>query len=120
GRVVKYLSVGAGKFKIAAGMTKLLVALPESNVLQRWDLTTFTRDLSVPLPIAHRAHGLAMGHASDGPLLIQDGAVPLFLDVRTMQVMTAPAAPPFGVRLSSFEERAVPMRASGDGRLFVA
>ena len=41
-------------------------------------------------------------------LLIQDGAVPLFLDVRTMQVMTAPAAPPFGVRLSSFEERAVP------------
>jgi len=36
GRVVKFLSVGSNNFKIAAGMTKLLVALPEPRVLQRW------------------------------------------------------------------------------------
>src|SRR5262249_23403607 len=59
GRVVKYLPVGASDIKLAAGMTKLLVALPESRILQRWDLTSLTREVTVPLPTTDRLNAMA-------------------------------------------------------------
>ncbi len=119
GRVVKYLNVGGTNFKTAAGMTKLLVALTDTKVLQRWDLATFTRDIAAPLP-ADGVQAMALGHASEGPLLIQNATefagTQIFVDIKTMQKMDAGDAAKAGGFFPRGGETNV--RASGDGRLF--
>jgi WD40 repeat protein len=94
-RVEKYLSF-AEDIKFTAGMDKLLVALPDKNILQRWSLTTFERELSVPLAGDGQVQLLTMGSASNGPLLIRQGregpgAFPsmTFFDIRTMKPLEA-------------------------------
>lgn len=90
-RVVKYLSF-ADDIKFAAGMDKLLVALPDKTILQRWSLTTLERELSMPLAGDGRAMSLTMGSASNGPLLIQRSTEGRgiwssldFFDIRTLK-----------------------------------
>src|SRR5262249_34530620 len=41
GKVVKYLPVADDRVLFAAGMNKLLVVLPDKNLIQRWSLATF-------------------------------------------------------------------------------
>jgi ribosomal protein S27E len=119
GRIVKYLGVGSNTFKVAAGMTKLMVALTDSKILQRWDLRTFTRELTVPLPVDSGVHAMAMGHASEGPLLIQDGGSRVFLDIQTMKKMSSGRGDPQFGAFDMGQGGGVTARASGDGRVFV-
>jgi hypothetical protein len=116
--VVKYLPF-TEDVKFAAGMDKLLVALPRSRVVQRYSLTTFQREALAPLRTDGELTGLCMGYASAGPLWVQTkgggfggrgGA--LFLDPSTLQEWK----PDWG-------EKAMPgdaayLRASADGRTF--
>ncbi|HZY83323.1 MAG TPA: hypothetical protein VFE78_00720, partial [Gemmataceae bacterium] len=118
-KVVKYLSF-ADDVKFAAGMDKLLVALPDKNVLQRWSLTTFERELSVPLGGEGRALTLTLGSASNGPLLVRQrkdgvGAFPslTFYDVRTLRPLEAKwGNNPGGPLDAAF------VRASANGKVF--
>jgi hypothetical protein len=83
-RIVKYLPVAEDTIHFAAGLEKLFVASPDHNVLQRWDLKTFERDVTVsaPVPIT----GLAMGSATKEPLIVQSDREGLvFLDPRTFR-----------------------------------
>src|SRR5207247_4094627 len=43
--------------------------LPGQGILQRWNLTTFERELSVPFPRQEPIQTLLIGHASNGPLV---------------------------------------------------
>src|SRR5262249_26760577 len=70
-KVATYLPIAEDNVKIAAGMDKLMAALPTSNILQRWNLLTGEREVSAPLPLAGTLTGVCMGSASNGPLLIQ-------------------------------------------------
>src|SRR5262249_30090544 len=54
-KVVKYLPVAEDEISFTAGLDKLFVALPAANLLQRWDLTTFEKELTVPAPVAVKA-----------------------------------------------------------------
>ena len=54
----------------AAGLEKLLVLLPETNVLQRWDLARGEREVATTIDVTGTAKRIAMGSASAGPLLI--------------------------------------------------
>src|SRR5205085_1492142 len=72
-RVVKNLAVGDDKVFFAAGMTKLLVVLTEKNVLQRWSLLTFERELTVPLPVKGVVGSVAMGSAAGDAVPGPDG-----------------------------------------------
>jgi hypothetical protein len=69
-KVVHYFPLAEAHVKFAAGMNKLLVALPGARVLQRWDLLSRKRELTVPLAAEGKLVALAMGSASGGPLLI--------------------------------------------------
>jgi hypothetical protein len=92
-KIVKYLPAGDDNIKFAAGMEKLLVALPDKNVIQRWDLTNFEREVAAPLPAQGTVNALYMGSASAGPLLVGLGnndpragsSTALFLDPRTLK-----------------------------------
>jgi hypothetical protein len=85
------LPVADDNIFFAAGMDKLLIVLPDRNLIQRWSLTTFERELTVPLPTAERVTGVAMGSASDGPLVLAASRLRL-VDVRTMREVTPEAS----------------------------
>src|SRR5262249_3351599 len=120
--VVKYLPVADDGIKFAAGLDKLVVYLPGANVLQRWDLATLQREVTLPNPVSGTVDVVEMGSASRGPLLLgttddAGGGSLTFLDPLTFR------APPFQ-RLGRRDGRAfrfdgtVPaVRVSADGRL---
>jgi predicted Zn finger-like uncharacterized protein len=120
-KVANYLNIAEDNVKIAAGMDKLMVGLPTSNVLQRWNLLTGERELSAPMPVAGTLTGMCMGAASNGPLLLQTkgnepfgGGQGLFLDPATFKEVRPvwqqnKAMPSFTMFLT---------RASADGKVF--
>jgi hypothetical protein len=69
-RVVHQISIAADRFLFAAGRDKLVVVLPTLNLIQRWDLNTFERELTVPLPVRGAVYAVHMGSASNGPLVV--------------------------------------------------
>ncbi len=68
-RVVHYLPLEADDFMVVAGLDRLLVLLPGSNTVERYSLTTFTREASAPWPFKGTVKAICMGGASRGPLL---------------------------------------------------
>ena len=103
-KIRKYLDVPGDGFKFAAGRKDLVLFLPESKTLKRWDLATLEREASVPAPLDPdpslpkdfkvTVDGLVMGSASSGPLLLQRAAYRYesnqqvyyeFRDVRTLK-----------------------------------
>jgi hypothetical protein len=69
GRIVHYFPAPDPDTKIAAGVDKLVIGLPGQGILQRWSLTTFERELTVPFPRQEPIQTLLIGHASNGPLV---------------------------------------------------
>ncbi len=122
GKVVKYLPVAEDDVKIAAGLTKLFVALPNANLIQRWDLTTLERDVSAPLPTKDKVSGLCMGSAWQGPLMVCVGDGPAVLGVRPV-FLDAGTLKESAVKLDKGEQLpgVAPqlVRASADGSTFV-
>jgi hypothetical protein len=113
-KVVKYLPFADDNTRIAAGMDKLLVMLPNSGVLQRWSLTTLEREVTAQAPV--RPPGVAfsfvMGSASNGPLLLGG----TFVDVATLK--TLPIKLPQQADLTGGIDARI--RASADGKTFTA
>jgi hypothetical protein len=89
-KVVKYLPLAEDKVAFAAGLEQLIVAYPGSNVLQRWSLTTFEKEVTVPCPVQGTIGNMVMGSASAGPLLIcfeggDWGGKATFIDPKTFR-----------------------------------
>lgn len=68
-RIVHYFPAPDPDTKFAAGHDKLVIGLPGQGLLQRWSLTTFERELTVPFPKQEPIQTLLIGHASNGPLV---------------------------------------------------
>src|SRR5262249_25581075 len=117
-KIAHYISLAADNIKFAAGLDKLMVVLPDSNIIQRWDLRTFEREAPAPLALKGTVKALCMGSASHGPLLVggADGPTPLggvaFLDVQTFKPLEFTNQHQLG-----FGD-GVHLRASADGKVF--
>jgi hypothetical protein len=83
-KVVHYFPCADDNSAFAAGMTKLIMAFPGSGVIQRWDLVSRQKELTVNLPAGQQVKSLVMGSATEGPLLVV-GNGRSFLDVRTFK-----------------------------------
>lgn len=94
-RISRYIPADAGNVFFAAGRDKLVVALDNSRILQRWDLHSGTHELSVPLPVNGGVKALALGSDSTGPMLISwyagpgdRGEAPIgFIDLNTLKLL---------------------------------
>jgi Trypsin-like peptidase domain len=120
-KITGYIPVEDDNAQFAAGMTKLLVALPEQRLLQRWDLATLLREASVPYQGNHKIQHLAMGSASQGPLLLSASDGPaaselVFFDVGTLK----PIPLEFVGQPSIDVDAKTPLRASANGKVFSA
>jgi hypothetical protein len=121
-RVVKYLPVPEDNVAIAAGMDKLIVALPNARVLQRWSLTTFEREATAQQDFPGTVDSLTMGSASSGPLLVglasrqEFGQTSgLFVDPATFKQIEPDWKDP-NSRMPGMSSRTA--RASADGTVF--
>jgi hypothetical protein len=118
-KVVKYLAVADDHVKFAASLDKLFVALPGNNILQRWSLNTFEREVTVPLAAPGTVTTLCTGSASRGPLYVgvggsrgARGGSALFLDPATLKAIDVK------VTKGYLPGDGVFVRASADGRVF--
>jgi hypothetical protein len=118
-KITGYIPVGDENSRFAAGMNKLVVALPDQGVLQRWDLTTLKREATVAYQGKSKIQHLAMGSASQGPLLLSGSNGPaaselVFLDVQTLK----PLSLEFVGNRSIHADGNSPLRASANGKVF--
>jgi hypothetical protein len=113
-RMTMGLSVPDDDVRFAAGDDLLMVLLPGSGVLQRYNLKTFKREAVVPFPVEDQPD-LTMGSASRGPLLVSDmkGARLRFVNPDTMKVIDVKWTPDKTIG----GEHAF-LRASAEGTLF--
>ena len=122
-KIVKYIPAGEDSVKFAAGMNHLVVALPNANALQSYNLKTFERDKTVPSPLKAQVNGVLLGSGSNGPVVLQskpenvgtaEGAL---LDPRTLQPIKVDGTNALVHGGFSRSYRTV-WRVSGDGRMF--
>jgi S1-C subfamily serine protease len=73
-KVVKYLTVDSDDILFTAGTEKLLVVSVAQNIISRYNLKTFEREVTVPMPVKGTIKAIAMGANSQGPLLVVGGA----------------------------------------------
>ena len=119
GDIVRYLPVDGDNALVAAGMDKMLVALPDKNVLHRYSLATFEREITVTIPTKSPLKSMVMGHSSAGPAVLAGGEIVeiVLMDIQTMkttplQFGNGPTAQTFG--------HDVHLRCSGDGSVLGA
>jgi hypothetical protein len=107
-----------------AGSEKVVVILPAQGVVQRWNLTSLRREAVAPLPAWAIIKNVAMGAASNGPVLVSwseverelDRAWFDFLDLDTLQPLHIPRKN-LGSRLQHQRDQ-LQIRASMHGRAF--
>jgi S1-C subfamily serine protease len=118
-KIVKEITVAEEKIRFAAGKDKLVIALPNAGVLQRYSLVTFEREMTAPLPKDFTLKQVALGSASDGPVLLTGpGKLPLgegvFLDLQTLQPVPLEIPTKGAARLIWTDH----LRAAATGQLF--
>jgi S1-C subfamily serine protease len=69
--VVKIIPLASEKALVAAGATRFVIAYPETNRIERWDLGTLLHDGDPQaVPVQGRLEAIALGADSEGPLLV--------------------------------------------------
>jgi hypothetical protein len=122
-KLVHFFNLAEDAIKFAAGEQKLIIILPATKLIQRWDLSTFEREASAPLPIQGVIKAISMGSASDELLLVHsatgtqalDRAAFNFIDIHTLKVVST--EPLQAGHYSSYRDL-VHIRASADGRVY--
>jgi hypothetical protein len=84
-KVVHEIDLPADQVLYAAGLDKLLIVLPSQRLLQRWSLTTFQREKTVPIAGDEGVRGAFMGCSSHGPLLLFMGKLLRPWDVEQLE-----------------------------------
>ena len=122
-KVVKYLPVAEDNILFAAGMDKLMVILPDKQLIQRWNLRTLEREVTAQLPINEKIYTVAMGSASDGALILGGpglnghAGLPLrFLDIQTLREAESSDQKGNGGMVGTHPQYPHQMRVSADGR----
>ncbi|HEY1188298.1 MAG TPA: hypothetical protein VGE74_11610, partial [Gemmata sp.] len=107
-KVTKLFPVAGGKMRIAAGMSKLVVAYPDTGALTRFDLTTLTKEVTVQSPV-EKFDSVLLGSASAGPLFVERTPV----DLQTFKALEEPGRVGVGGR-----DHRTHLRISPDGHVF--
>jgi hypothetical protein len=118
GKIVRYLPLPEDGALIAAGNEHLFVLAPTANVIQRWSLTTFEKEVTVANPLKGTPRHLLVGHATDGPVFVVGPN--RALDSKTFKEV------PFGDRangrgmgdMAGHPQYPPSVRISADGRVF--
>lgn len=99
-KIVRDIAVPDENVLFAAGMTKLVVVLPGSKEIHRYNLLTGEREDSGTLSVPEgKIEDICMGHASTGPLVVNTGNGAWLFDIdlfKRVPVLPAQRAPNLG------------------------
>jgi S1-C subfamily serine protease len=70
GKIVKYLPLDSDDILFTAGAEKLIVVFVAQNLIARYSLSTFEREVIAQMPVKGTIKAIAMGSNSRGPLLV--------------------------------------------------
>ena len=84
-RIVGYLPLPNQETVVAGGLHKVVLATTDKKVVQRWSLEPLRRELTVPLDVPGQIECIAMGHASEGPILVTTDHGPAFLSLQALK-----------------------------------
>jgi S1-C subfamily serine protease len=114
-KITHYVPLNSDDVLYAAGSQKLIVVVRDQNVIQRYDLATLQKELTVSLPEVGEVNGLVLGYASAGPALLTASSGTRFIDVAKLSLVE----PASDVRGGDWRGR-MQVRASADGSTFAA
>jgi hypothetical protein len=125
-KIVKSIPLAGSNVCIAAGMNKLLVVYPQLEVIVRYDLGTFEKEVTAKLALRGTIKQICLGAASAGPMLVFHGSrwdllnqSPItFLDIRSLTELN-PGKDNGRLMMASIRDT-VHFRASPDGRVYGA
>src|SRR5262245_38722700 len=118
--VVKEIATNGPDTHFAASATKLLVADNAARTIRRFDLVTLKQDHEAPFPFDGPVKAMAVGHESEGPVLVlgdepADEWPVRFVDVQTLGLAEVGWDTPPPSRLP----RNLTFRAAGNGSRWV-
>ena len=117
-RIKGYIPLGSGDTLVAAGADKVVLVARDKNVVQRWNIEPLEKELTVALVVA-QVDGVAMGHASQGPVLVMTRTGPQFLSLQTLKAADYSfEGQNGGGSWSSHSDRGIAAVASADGQSF--
>jgi hypothetical protein len=125
-KVVGHIPLAEEGALFTAGLEDVLVVLPGAGTIERWSLKSRERDVAATLPIQGVIKAVAMGSASQGPLLVHwavgsepaDSAVFTFINPETMKVSLQEIKMPPAQMVGVFNHELVHIRASANGQVF--
>ena len=103
----------ADDVRYAAGRDKLLVVSPGQKIVQRYDLRTFEREKTVPVPGGGTVLTALMGSDSQGPLALWCGGKLILMDVDRMEAVEVP-----GNSFTGSKQWGFGLQVSADGQTF--
>lgn len=119
-KITHYFPTAGDNAKMAASMTKLIVAYRDTRIVQRWNLLSREIESTVNLPKVPAIFRVAMGSASNGPLFVGWGTREPFqnnnfalLDMETLQDTGIVAPTRFDRNIGNNH-----LRVSANGRVF--
>jgi hypothetical protein len=110
---ISYLPMSSDNIRIAAGMDKLFVLLPDSKQIERWNLWTMKQEVATRLETTDSPYAMAIGYASSGPLLMLSAKGPSFYDIDTLKSIAVSVS-----NIGGWEGASLEVRASADGKTF--
>src|SRR5688572_6725558 len=117
-KIKGYIPLGSSDTLVAAGAEKVVLVARDKSVIQRWSIEPLEKELTVALVVA-QVDGLAMGHASHGPVLVMTRTGPQFFSLQTLKPLDyAFAAQNGGAYWNSHSDRGIATVASADGQTF--
>jgi S1-C subfamily serine protease len=120
-KVTKVLTLPGEDVLCAAGAEKLLVVLRDQGLLQRWDLRSLEKELTVALPdVGRQLDQVVAGCASTGPVMLMTRAGPKFLDMATLKLVDVKFSQEGGFNWVPHTGSPFDVHASADGSTFAA
>ncbi len=120
GKIAKFLSLPE-RALVAAGQDKFVIVIPDQKLIQRWDLQSLARELTTALDADLEADVIAMGSASQGPILIGGGSSHQskfkLLDLDQLRPLTMTMKKIHG-NIAFSVDRSSGVRAAADGSMF--
>ena len=123
GSFTKYLPAIDDRTMIAAGANHVVIISQDQGVMSRYNLTTFERELTKPVPFAGSISYVGMGNNSYGPLMVRwsassgalDRGIFAFIDLKTLEELEVTW--PRNRMHSSYRDNNQ-ILASADGKVF--
>ncbi len=115
--IVGYISLPSAETVVAGGQSKIVLVARDTNEIQRWSIEPLEKELTSTL-VAQQIDALAIGHASEGPLLVMLRRGPILVSLQTLQLLELDMTGTGTNRWRPHSQYPIQVAASADGQTF--